>query len=246
MFERISGTTLLRDSAPRLPGEPQSSSRPEQGRDVTSQPPDLDLEAILAAAVQRLAKLGKLEAAVALASSSITKVRGFNEWTSVEVFIASPGDAYDVLTQDDLYLHESDVNDFGDPYTLWGTSRLATVFTQVLPARMSCRDVEVKIAARPVDPNWRDAFRGPLGRDLATPTATSSETEATGVRARNAGRPGWTREPFWTHYRDAVARTDPPPTNASIAAHFEMLDGVMGIEPDSLRKLVRRFDLPPT
>jgi len=218
-------------------------------RNVSSQPPEFDLEAILAAAVQRLVKLDKMEAAVALASSSITKVRGFNNWTSVEVFIASPGDAYDVLTQDDLYMHDLDVNDFGEQYTVWGTSRLATVFTQVLPARMSCRDVEVKIAARPVDPNWRDAFRVPLGRDLATQpsasTTTSDAAETPGGRARNAGRPGWTRERFWTHYSDAVGRTDPPHTNASIAAQFEMLDGVMGIEPDSLRKLVRRFDLPP-
>jgi hypothetical protein len=126
---------------------------------VTKQPPDLDLEAILATAVQRLVRLGKPEAAAALASSSITKVRGFNDWTSIEVFIASPDEAYDALTHDDLYMHDLDVNDFGEEYTVWGTSRLARVFTQVLPARMSCRDVEVKIAAHPVDPNWRDAFR---------------------------------------------------------------------------------------
>ncbi len=37
----------------------------------------------------------------------------------------------------------------------------------------------------------------------------------------------------------------PPHTNASIAAHFEMLDGEMGTEPDHLRKLVKRFGLPP-
>lgn len=216
---------------------------------MSSQRPDFDLEAILATAVQRLVRLGKLEAAVALASSSITKVRGFNDWTSIEVFIASPDEAYDVLTHDDLYMHDLDVNDFGEQYTVWGTSRLATVFTQVLPARMSCRDVEVKIAARSVDPNWRDAFRGPLGRDLAKESpasATTSEaTETPRGRARNAGRPGWTPERFWTHYCDAVGRADPAHTNASIAAQFEMLDGVMGIEPDSLRKLVRRFGLPP-
>jgi hypothetical protein len=62
---------------------------------------------------------------------------------------------------------------------------------------------------------------------------------------RRAGRPGWTRERFWTHYRDALGRTDPPHTNAAIATHFEMLDGEMGTEPDHLRKLVKRFGLPP-
>ncbi len=216
---------------------------------VTKQPPDLDLEAILAAAVQRLVRLGKLDAAAALASSSITKVRGFNDWTSIEVFIASPDDAYDALTHDDLYMHDLDVNDFGEEYTVWGTSRLARVFTQVLPARMSCRDVEVKIAARPVDPNWRDAFKAPLGRDPAeesSASATTSEvTETPRGRSRNAGRPGWTHERFWRHYCDAVARAEPLDTNASIAAHFEMRNGEMGIEPDSLRRLVRRFGLPP-
>ena len=216
---------------------------------VSSQRPEFDFEAILAAAVQRLVRLGKLEAAVALASSSITKVRGFNDWTSIEVDIASPGDAYDVLTQDDLYMHDLDVGDFGEPYTVWGTSRLATVFTQVLPARMSCRDVEVKIAARPVDPNWRDAFRVPLGRDIATqspPSSTTSEASRTPRGgSRRAGRPAWTSDLFRSRYRDALARTDPPHTNASIAAHFEMLDREMGVEADYLRKLVKRFGLPP-
>ena len=65
-------------------------------------------------------------------------------------------------------------------------------------------------------------------------------------RVRDApGRPGWTPELFWARYRDALGRADPPHTNASIAAHFEMLDGELGTEPDYLRKLVKRFGLPP-
>ncbi len=59
------------------------------------------------------------------------------------------------------------------------------------------------------------------------------------------GRPGWTQELFWTRYRDALGRAEPPHTNASIAAHLEMLDGELGTEPDYLRKLVKRFGLPP-
>lgn len=65
------------------------------------------------------------------------------------------------------------------------------------------------------------------------------------VRPRQPGRPAWTRDLFWSHYRDALGRTDPPHTNASIAAHFEVLDGEVGTEPDHLRKLVKRFGLPP-
>jgi len=216
---------------------------------VTRQPPEFDFEAILAAAVRRLAKLGRMDAAVALASSSITQFRGHADWSSIEVFIASPGDAFDVLTQDDLYMHDHDVSDFGEPYTVWGTSRLATVFTQVLPPRMTCHDVEVKIAAGPVDPNWRDAFTGQLRDSPVTqpsPSATTSEGAPTsGQSPRRAGRPGWTHELFWARYRDALGRTDPPHTNASIAAHFEMLDGATGTEPNHLRKLVKRFGLPP-
>ena len=90
---------------------------------VSSQPPEFDFEAILAAAVQRLVRLGKAGAAAALAASSITSFRGYGGWSSIEVFIASPGDAYDVLTDDELYLHNVDVNDFGEEYTVWGTSR---------------------------------------------------------------------------------------------------------------------------
>jgi hypothetical protein len=100
---------------------------------------------------------------------------------------------------------------------------------------MSCRDVEVKIAARPVAANWRDEFRGQLARGAQTAAE----------RPRQPGRPAWTGELFWARYREARGRTDPPQTQASIAAHFEMLNGDMGTEPDYLRKLVQRFGLPP-
>lgn len=211
---------------------------------VTRQPPDFDLEAILAAAAQRLRRLGKLEAAVALASSSITKVRGFNDWTTIEVFIASPGDAYDVLTQDDLYAHDLAMGDFGEEYPIYGTSRLATVFTQVLPARMRCQDVEVKIAARPVGANWRDEFKGLLAQAPTTETGGDGAPDRLGI-PRRPGRPAWTPELFRARYREARDRTDPPHTNASIAANLEMLDGATGTDPDYLRKLVQRFGLPP-
>lgn len=80
----------------------------------------------------------------------------------------------------------------------------------------------------------------PAGAVVATP-----DVDAATPRPRQPGRPAWTRELFWSHYRDALGRTAPPHTNASIAAHLEMLDGEMGTEPDYLRKLVKRFGLPP-
>jgi hypothetical protein len=246
VYKSAGGTTLPRGRAPGLPHAQHSLSRPDTVRDVSVQPPDFDFEAILAAAVQRLVRLGKLEAAGALASSSITKFRGNADWSDIEVFIASPGDAFDILTQDDLYTNSVDLNDFGEPYTVWGSSRLATVFTQVLPPRVSCRDVEVKIAAEPVDPNWRDEFKGLLGRGQPPASDTNgAAADAPGERPRRAGRPGWTRELFWGHYRDALGRSAPARTHAAIAAHFEMLDGEIGTDPGYLRRLLNRYGLPP-
>ena len=187
MIEPISGTTSPRDTEPGLVRDRTSRSRHGRGRDVTRQPPDLDLEAILAAAAQRLVKLAKVEAAAALASSSITTIRGFNDWSTTEVFISSPGDAYDVLTVDDLYLHEMQMGDFGEEYPIWGSSLLARVFTQVLPARMSCRDVEVKIAARPVAPNWRDEYKGLLVQPSTN--ATGGDGAPDQLVPRRPGRP---------------------------------------------------------
>ena len=80
---------------------------------------------------------------------------------------------------------------------------------------------------------------------LGLPPAVPVEPAKPSARARRPGRPGWTRELFWSRYCDARARSAPPHTYASIAAHFEMLDGELGTEPDYLRKLVKRFGLPP-
>lgn len=83
---------------------------------------------------------------------------------------------------------------------------------------------------------------------LGLPPVTTVRNSASGTpvaHPRRAGRPGWTQELFWTRYRDALGRAEAPHTNASIAAHLEMLDGELGTEPDYLRKLVKRFALPP-
>lgn len=83
---------------------------------------------------------------------------------------------------------------------------------------------------------------------LGLPPAAMSSSEAPAapsVRTRPPGRPGWTRDLFWSRYRDARSRSAAPHTYATIAAHFEMLDGELGTEPDYLRKLVKRFGVPP-
>ena len=88
-------------------------------------------------------------------------------------------------------------------------------------------------------------IRVTLGLPPVTAKVRKPTSGAPVAHPRRAGRPGWTRELFWTRYRDALGRAEPPHTNAAIAAHLEMLDGEIGTEPDYLRKLVRRFGLPP-
>jgi hypothetical protein len=63
---------------------------------------------------------------------------------------------------------------------------------------------------------------------------------------RPPGRPGWTAGLFWARYQEAVARSAPPHTYRVIAPLFVALDGTEGTSPEYLRKLVRRFGLPPT
>lgn len=58
---------------------------------------------------------------------------------------------------------------------------------------------------------------------------------------RRPGRPPWTRELFIERYREALAATAPPQTNARVADNFRKLDGEVGADPDYLRKLKRRY-----
>jgi hypothetical protein len=63
-------------------------------------------------------------------------------------------------------------------------------------------------------------------------------------RVRRPGRPGWTPELFWSRYRDAYGRSEPPHSYRLVALHFVTLDGHRGTDAEYLRKLVRRFGLP--
>ena len=109
--------------------------------------------------------------------------------------------------------------------------------------RAGTSGVEVKIAARPVAPNWRDEYKGLLVQPSTN--ATGGDGAPDQLVPRRPGRPAWTRELYHARYREARDRTNPPHANAAIAANLEMLDRATGTDPDYLRKLVQRFGLPP-
>lgn len=93
-----------------------------------------------------------------------------------------------------------------------------------------------------------EALRQELGvagapRDAARARPGSPAPAA--LESPRAGRPGWRPELFTARYRGARERAVPPHTYRSVAAHFVMLDGTVGADPDHLRKLVRRFGAPP-
>ncbi|HVM29543.1 MAG TPA: hypothetical protein VM305_02050 [Candidatus Limnocylindrales bacterium] len=79
------------------------------------------------------------------------------------------------------------------------------------------------------------------GGRVAAPGARSAITS----HPRRPGRPGWTPELFWGRYRDACSRSTQPCTYRSVARVFDSLDGERGIDPDHLRKLLRRYGPPP-
>jgi hypothetical protein len=87
-----------------------------------------------------------------------------------------------------------------------------------------------------------------LWKRLRLPTPPPEDEPAsrtTTPRRRRPGRPGWTTELFRARYREACVRSSPPHSFRSVAPNFDTLDGVRGIDPDHLRKLARRFGLPP-
>ena len=101
---------------------------------------------------------------------------------------------------------------------------------------------------------WRETantltfYLAPDAADLledASEPSDSANTSPAAARVPRRGRPAWTQELFWTRYRDARDLARPPYTNKSIAPHFELLDGTRGADPDHVRRLVRRFGLPP-
>ncbi len=87
---------------------------------------------------------------------------------------------------------------------------------------------------RPVGPRW-DA----VVRDLRAPQATSSRPILVGQG--RPGRPAWTLEVYEGHIAEAIKAAPIPHTLAAVARHFRALDGVVGVSPDWLGRLQRRF-----
>lgn len=58
---------------------------------------------------------------------------------------------------------------------------------------------------------------------------------------RGSGRPGWTAELFLSNWHEAMSKAAPAHRQADIAAVFRCLDGAIGMTPDHLRRLRRRF-----
>jgi hypothetical protein len=78
------------------------------------------------------------------------------------------------------------------------------------------------------------------------PTPRRRPPSEDGARTtRRRGRPGWTAELFWARYREACERAGGPYVYRTIAPHFLMLHGERGTDAEYIRKLVRRFGLPP-
>ena len=59
---------------------------------------------------------------------------------------------------------------------------------------------------------------------------------------RKPGRPRWPRTLFRSRLAEAIEVTDPPRTTERVAANFRRLDGTTGIDPASLRRLLRKHE----
>lgn len=126
--------------------------------------PIRDWEALLASVVRRLVKLDKPEAALALAESSVVRMRGWDKWSRISVHLEVPGDHFDEITRPDIYANDEDVNRFGDQYEVEGTSVLCTAFTAAMPALTVCVEVLARIRNEEVSEGWREDFKAAMGR----------------------------------------------------------------------------------
>ncbi len=145
-------------------------------------------EPLLAAAVRRLVKLDHTEAALALAEAAIVRMLGNANWSRVDIELVVSGDHFDALTNQEVYVNQTDINDFGNQYELPGTSVLASTFTNVLPTGVVCNAVEVKIRNEPVTEDWREQVRTSLGSgpsNQGRPFGTSPVLTHSGMNYRS-------------------------------------------------------------
>ena len=65
-------------------------------------------------------------------------------------------------------------------------------------------------------------------------------------KRRGPGRPGWTPELFWEHLRAAIKASRGDDRLATWAAKFEALNGARGVQPETLRRKINQYGMPPT
>lgn len=87
---------------------------------------------------------------------------------------------------------------------------------------------------------------GPAGprRDAQAarlPTSASVQHPLPSVGQRRPGRPSWTRELYAEHIAKATKATPKPHSLSAVARHFQALDGEIGVSPEWLGRLQRRF-----
>ena len=82
--------------------------------------------------------------------------------------------------------------------------------------------------------------RGSIEANGGESTTPATHESVRGPRS-GPGRPGWTRELFEEHWREAMAATPQPRTFPALAAHFRAFDGTLGgVTGDHLGRLRRR------
>jgi hypothetical protein len=116
--------------------------------------------------------------------------------------------------------------------------RARLVAPAYLREALSCEPSAVEVEA------WANTLfsRNDTVIDVDSLESTVAEPAAEAVPSprRGPGRPGWTRDVFEAHWREAVAATPRPHTFRALAEHFRSLDGLEGgVGGDHLRRLRR-------
>jgi hypothetical protein len=124
---------------------------------LVEMPDDLDTEALLAAAAQRMSKLGRMEAAVALADSSVRDLDWVTGTRHAEIYLVVGGDHYDALKAPNVWSQRLEHDDNGEE--VWAESLVRQVFLDVLPPGTRSCDVHAAIRNDPVSVDWRELDR---------------------------------------------------------------------------------------
>ena len=150
------------------------------------------------------------------------------------------GDADEILRDADISLLQSEFAHLDDPKLIEALYEHLEATRGGRPRLKKAR-AYLKHVTTSLD---RAAIWGRLGRSMPAPEEEPAPSTAA-PRRRRPGRPGWTPELFWDRYREAVERTSPPQTQRAVAQQFQALHGDRGVDPEYLRKLLRRYGPPP-